>query len=81
MTEDDSAAVVVPPSLSTMFIQSTDTLRQTELDPHIPLTWNDRPPLLMGPRGQPETPNLLKGVSQVFQNKHEKGYSLLAADV
>jgi hypothetical protein len=48
--------------LQYMFIQSTDTLRGVEIDARVPAGWNDKPPLLEGPRGQPETINLLKGV-------------------
>ncbi len=55
-----------PISLSTLFIQSHDTLRGLEIEKassssnHV---WNDRPPLLVGPKGQPESLTLLKGVS------------------
>lgn len=50
------------PSLHSMVIQSHDTLRGQEIDLSIPPGWRDRPPLIEGPRGQPETPNLLKGL-------------------
>jgi len=66
MSDNDNNSI--PPGLSTMFIQSIDTLRQTQLAASIPPTWNDKPPLLEGPRGQPETPNLLKGVSNNNNN-------------
>ena len=35
----------LPPGLSEMFINSTDTLRHREINEAIPNTWNDRPPL------------------------------------
>jgi hypothetical protein len=35
----------LPPGLTEMFINSTDTLRQREINQSIPHTWNDRPPL------------------------------------
>jgi hypothetical protein len=35
----------LPPGLSEMFINSTDTLRHREINQSIPNTWNDRPPL------------------------------------
>ena len=51
-----------PPSLSSMFIQSVDTLRGREIPLEISPLWNERPPLLVGPRGTPETTTLLKGL-------------------
>lgn len=51
-----------PISLSQMFIQSYDTLREISIDQRIPSTWNERPPLITGPKNQPETTALLKGV-------------------
>jgi hypothetical protein len=56
---DDNA-----PSLRNLVIGSVDTLTDKELPTRIPPTWNDRPPLLRGPRGTPETTLLLKGVSR-----------------
>ena len=47
---DDNA-----PSLRNLVIGSVDTLTDKELPTRIPPTWNDRPPLLRGPRGTPET--------------------------
>jgi hypothetical protein len=35
----------IPPGLSEMFINSTDVLRNREINHAIPNTWNDRPPL------------------------------------
>ncbi|MGK3740586.1 MAG: hypothetical protein ACI8RD_009671 [Bacillariaceae sp.] len=71
-----------PPGLSEMFINSTDTLRQREINQKIPETWNDRPPLFLvvskrqsflwrQPKEdtvitEQEDPNLLKGVSILF---------------
>jgi hypothetical protein len=67
-----------PPGLSEMFINSTDTLRQREINQKIPETWNDRPPLFLVVSKkqsflwrqkedtditEQEDPNLLKGVS------------------
>ncbi|GAX28204.1 hypothetical protein FisN_22Hh230 [Fistulifera solaris] len=57
MDLDDNA-----PSLRNLVIGSVDTLTEKELPTRIPPTWNDRPPLLRGPRGTPETTLLLKGV-------------------
>lgn len=48
--------------LSDMVIRSVDSLRATNLSSKIPPTWNDKPPLLRGPRNTEESPNLLKGV-------------------
>jgi hypothetical protein len=50
------------PSLRKMVIQSSDTLRGMEIDQAIPEGWSDTPPLLIGPRGKPESDVLLKGV-------------------
>ena len=67
-TDDDAD---VPPSLRQMFIQSADCLRDTDSitkslhrQQNTSKMWNDKPPMLQGPRGKPETPNLLKGVSE-----------------
>lgn len=54
------------PSLRNMVIGSVDTLTEQELPTRIPPTWNDQPPLLRGPRGTPETTQLLKGVSHII---------------
>jgi hypothetical protein len=51
-----------PLSLSQMVIQSHDSLRGYETDVTIPVTWNDRPPLLTGPRQKAEDETLLKAV-------------------
>jgi hypothetical protein len=76
MTQDTD----VPPPLMQMFINSTDTLRQRQLEQRIPSEWNDRPPLFFvrlaqrrrfwrGPQEEKvtedEDPNLLKGVSLI----------------
>jgi hypothetical protein len=61
--QEGNDADMQPVSLTTLFIQSHDTLRGYEIDATVPPTWNDRAPLLRGPKGQPETPHLLKGVS------------------
>lgn len=57
------------PSLRSMLIGSVDLLTEQELSTRIPSPWNDQPPLLRGPRGTPETTQLLKGVSHmnIFQ--------------
>mmetsp|Transcript_13707 Transcript_13707/g.15253 ORF Transcript_13707/g.15253 Transcript_13707/m.15253 type:complete len:693 (+) Transcript_13707:100-2178(+) len=68
----------LPPDLSEMFINSTDTLRKREINQKIPETWNDRPPLFdvitskrqsflwRQPKEdtvtEQEDPNLLKGM-------------------
>jgi hypothetical protein len=44
----------VPVSLAMMAIGSVDTLRGTSLDQWVPNTWNNRTPLLTGPKGMPE---------------------------
>lgn len=54
------------PSLRNMVIGSVDTLTEKDLPTRIPPTWNDQPPLLRGPRGTPETTQLLKGVRHFF---------------
>lgn len=59
---DDEEDMPVQLQLSDMVIGATDTLRGIEHDLAIPPTWNDTPPLLIGPRNTPETPVLLKGV-------------------
>jgi hypothetical protein len=47
----DAAAVAappatdVPPGLTDMFINSSDSLRHRTINQKIPPTWNDRPPL------------------------------------
>ena len=43
---DDFGASDRPPALSDMFINSIDTLRNRTINQKIPLTWNDKPPLL-----------------------------------
>jgi hypothetical protein len=58
-----------PLSLDQMAIQSCDTLRGWETSLVIPPTWNDRPPLLIGPRGMAENDELLKGVC-IFIKSH-----------
>lgn len=52
----------VHPSLRKMVIQSADTLRGQPIDQVIGDGWRDTPPLLVGPRGNPETDVLLKGL-------------------
>ena len=47
----------LPPGLSEMFINSTDTLRSRELDQSIPTTWNDKPPLFYS--GKPKRKSFL----------------------
>ena len=47
----------LPPGLSEMFINSTDTLRHREINQAIPNTWNDRPPLFFA--GRPKRRNFL----------------------
>mmetsp|Transcript_27321 Transcript_27321/g.74738 ORF Transcript_27321/g.74738 Transcript_27321/m.74738 type:complete len:702 (+) Transcript_27321:258-2363(+) len=47
-TEDSNIGVggpELPPGLSEMFINSTDSLRHREINQKIPETWNERPPL------------------------------------
>jgi hypothetical protein len=68
MDLDDNA-----PSLRNLVIGSVDTLTEKELPTRIPPTWNDRPPLLRGPRGTPETTLLLKGVSPLVLLFHSFG--------
>ena len=51
-----------PPTLNDLIIQSSDTLCETQMDMKIPIGWSGTIPILQGPRGQMETPNLLKGV-------------------
>ena len=53
-----------PVSLHSMVIGSVDTLRGTDLLQRIPPTWHDQPPLIRGRKNTPETPVLLKGVSE-----------------
>lgn len=54
------------PTLSTLVIQSANTLQGTiemeMIDLTIPDGWSDKPPILTGPRGQAESLHLLKGV-------------------
>jgi hypothetical protein len=50
-------------SLNQMVIRSCDALREREIELTIPSPWKDRPPLLLGPQGNPETTILLKRVS------------------
>lgn len=50
------------PSLSKLVIQSSDTLRGQEIDLVIGDGWRESPPLLIGPRGKPESDVLLKGL-------------------
>ena len=52
----------VHPSLRKMVIQSADTLRGQPIDQVIGDGWRDTPPLLVGPRGKPESDVLLKGL-------------------
>ena len=52
----------VHPSLRKMIIQSADTLRGQPIDQVIGDGWRDKPPLLIGPRGKPESDVLLKGL-------------------
>jgi len=59
---DDFDADPVLPSLENLVIQSSDTLRETQIDMMIAQGWSGTMPILQGPRGQPETTNLLKGV-------------------
>mmetsp|Transcript_6995 Transcript_6995/g.17102 ORF Transcript_6995/g.17102 Transcript_6995/m.17102 type:complete len:689 (+) Transcript_6995:303-2369(+) len=47
----------LPPGLSEMFINSTDTLWHREINQAIPNTWNDRPPLFF--TGRPKRRNFL----------------------
>eukprot|EP00980_Cylindrotheca_fusiformis_P017472 scaffold5466_cov90-Cylindrotheca_fusiformis.AAC.4 len=69
-----------PPALLSMFINSTDTLRQRAIDQTMSSEWNDKPPLFtqykpMRPRfwqapvdtqvSEQEDPTLLKGVSMI----------------
>lgn len=75
MTDDNDDR---PPSLLSMFINSTDTLRHRPLDQTMNEQWNDKPPLFtqykaVRPRfwqspvdtqvSEQEDPTLLKGVS------------------
>lgn len=50
------------PSLDHMVLQSSDTLRETQVDLKIPQGWSSTLPVIQGVRGQPETTTLLKGV-------------------
>ncbi|KAL7562369.1 hypothetical protein ACA910_016429 [Epithemia clementina (nom. ined.)] len=50
-----------PPTLEDLVIQSTDTLRETHFDMKVPDGWSATVPVLLSPRGQPETTDLLKG--------------------
>mmetsp|Transcript_3551 Transcript_3551/g.7125 ORF Transcript_3551/g.7125 Transcript_3551/m.7125 type:complete len:601 (+) Transcript_3551:100-1902(+) len=59
---ETGSADPVLPSLRKMAIQSADTLRGHEIDQVIADGWRDAPPLLIGPRGKPESEILLKGV-------------------
>jgi hypothetical protein len=52
----------VVPSLRKLVIQSTDTLRGHEIVLEIGNGWRESPPLLIGPRGKPESEVLLKGL-------------------
>jgi hypothetical protein len=86
-----------PPGLSEMFINSTDTLRQREINQKIPETWNDRPPLFLviskrqsgflwrqkedTAITEQEDPNLLKGVSILFVYATLILYTLLFSSV
>ena len=44
-SSDDVVDSDLPPGLSEMFINSTDTLRERTINQKIDKSWNDRPPL------------------------------------
>jgi len=61
----------IPPPIESMFINSTDTLKHSEISQKIPPEWNDRPPLFPCRRPERRRPFWMKGQPQ-HQHSDEK---------